>query len=261
MRSNRLRELLDGDLCTIGTRLQSVAPTTVEIVGHTGLFDYVEFLAEYAPFDLHDLENFCRAAELHNMSTMIKVEPPWRSVAQRAIGSGFQSVLFADCCTSDDAGECVRVVRPDTPVDLGTYGAATRRMALMSFAGDPDYVQALRDIVIIMMIEKASAVDQLDRILTVDGIDMVQWGPTDYSMSNGQPGARNSPEVKRVERQVIDTCLQAGVPPRAEIGSVDDAKYYLDLGIRHFSLGTDISILFQWLRTSGENLRKAIESY
>jgi 4-hydroxy-2-oxoheptanedioate aldolase len=50
-----------------------------------------------------------------------------------------------------------------------------------------------------------------------------------------------------------------GVQPRAEINSPDEARYYLDLGVRHFCIGTDISILFQWLKTNGEGLRKAIE--
>ena len=93
MRSNRLRELLDAGKPTIGTRVQSIWPSIVEILGHTGMFDYVEFLAEYAPFDLYALDNFCRAAELFDMSAMIKIDQsPQQFYAQRAIGSGFQSV-------------------------------------------------------------------------------------------------------------------------------------------------------------------------
>jgi 2-keto-3-deoxy-L-rhamnonate aldolase RhmA len=109
------------------------------------------------------------------------------------------------------------------------------------------------------MIEKKTAVEQLEEILAVAGVDMIQWGPADYSMSIGQTGQRSSPEIRRVERQVIETCLQAGIPPRAEIGSVDQAKYYLDLGVRHFGLGTDITILFNWLKDHGDALRQELE--
>ena len=52
--------------------------------------------------------------------------------------------------------------------------------------------------------------------------------------------------------------MKAGIPPRAEINRVDDAKYYLDLGVRHFSLGTDILILHNWLKENGESLRKVM---
>jgi 2-keto-3-deoxy-L-rhamnonate aldolase RhmA len=259
VRPNKLRALLNSGQPTIGTRVHSTWPSVVEAIGHAGVFDYVEFLAEYAPFDLYALDNFCRAAERFDMSTMIKIDQePRRFLAQRAIGAGFQSVLFADCRTVEDARECVRAVRPDTPEDGGHYGAAMRRFAYMDYGGGPDYVQALRDVVVVLMIEKKSAVDHLEEILSVGGIDVIQWGPADYSMSVGRPGAWNDPEVKAVERRVIETSLKMGVPPRAEIGSVAQAKYYLGLGVRHFSLGTDLSILYRWLKQSGESLRKAI---
>jgi len=259
MRRNKLRELLKTGQSSIGTRVHSTWPSVVEVLGHTGAFDYVEFLAEYAPFDLYALDNFCRAVELFDMSAMIKIDQQPRGfLAQRAIGAGFQSVLFADCRTVEDARECVRAVRPDTLEDGGLHGAAMRRFAYMSYGGGPDYVQALRDVVVVLMIEKKPAVDCLEEILSVDGIDMIQWGPTDFSMSIGWPGRRNDPEVKAVERRVIETALKMGVPPRAEIGSVDQAKYYLDLGVRHFNLSTDLSILYAWLKQNGESLRKVI---
>jgi 2-keto-3-deoxy-L-rhamnonate aldolase RhmA len=259
VRPNKLRSLLDAGQPTIGTRVQSTWPSIIEVIGHTGAFDYVEFLAEYAPFDLYALDNFCRAAELFDMTAMIKLDQePRQFLAQRAIGAGFQSVLFTDCRTVEDARACVRIVRPETPEDGGIYGVAMRRFAFMGYGGGPEYVQALRDVVLVLMIEKKPAVDHLEEILSVDGIDMVQWGPADYSLSIGRPGERGSPEVRAVERRVIETALRMGVPPRAEIRTVDQAKYYLDLGVRHFSIGVDISILYDWLKHNGEDLRRAI---
>ena len=49
-----------------------------------------------------------------------------------------------------------------------------------------------------------------------------------------------------------------GVPPRAEINSADEAKYFLDMGVRHFCIGTDINILYNWCRQQGDALRKAL---
>ena len=65
-------------------------------------------------------------------------------------------------------------------------------------------------------------------------------------------------EIKATERRVLETCLKMGIPPRAEIGSAEQAKHYLDLGVRHFCIGTDITILYSWLKENGENLRKVI---
>ncbi len=260
MRSNKLRELLNAGKPSIGTRVHSTWPSIVETIRHTGLFDYVEFLAEYAPFDLYALDNFCRAVELFDMTAIIKVDQEPRGfLAQRGIGAGFQGVLFADCRSVDDVQQCVRIVRPETPEDGGTHGVGVRRFAYMGDAGSAEYVQALRDVVVMIMIEKQAAVERLEEILSVKGIDMIQWGPADYSMSIGRPGERNSPEVKAVERRVFETALKMGVPPRAEINSVDQAKYYLDLGVRHFNIGADLSILFNWWKTNGDKLKKALE--
>jgi 4-hydroxy-2-oxoheptanedioate aldolase len=231
----------------------------VEAIGHTGVIDYVEFVAEYAPFDLYALENFCRAAELHDMSAMIKIDQePRRFLAQRGIGAGFQSVLFADCRSADEARDCVRAVRPETPEAGGLHGVGTRRSTYMLHGGTPAYVQALNDIVVALMMEKKSAVEQLDQILDLGGIDMIQWGPADYSMSIGRPGEWFHPDVRAVERRVIEASVKRGIPPRAEINSPDQAKYYLDLGVRHFSIGTDILIIHDWIKRNGEELRKAI---
>ena len=57
---------------------------------------------------------------------------------------------------------------------------------------------------------------------------------------------------------MFEAALKIGVPPRVEINSVDQAKYYLDLGVRHFSLGTDLAVLHAWWKQEGDALRKAI---
>ena len=259
MRSNKLRELLNAGQPTVATHIHTTWPSIIEAIGHTGMYDYVEFVGEYGPYDLHDLDNMCRAGELHNMGMMIKIDQEPRGfLAQRAIGSGFQSVLFSDCRSADEVRECVRIARPETPEDGGTYGVATRRFTYMGYGGTPEYVQALREVVVVLMIEKQGAVDNLEEILSIDGVDMIQWGGSDYSMSVGKAGQRNSPEIKAVERKVIETSLNMGVPPRAEINTADQAKPYLDLGVRHFCIGTDVNILHNWWQAHGDNLRKAI---
>ena len=255
MRPNRLRELLSAGRPSLGTHLHSTWPSVVEVVGHTRRFDYIEFSGEYAPYDLHGLDHFCRAAELHDMGTMIKLDQEPRTwLAQRAIGAGFQSVLFADIRTADDARACVRAVRPDTPTGGGSYGAADRRNSYWGEAATEPYITALEEIVVVVMIEKREAVEQLDEILAVPGIDMIQWGPADYAMSIGRPGGWYDPDVIAVERDVLARSLAAGIQPRAEITEPSEAQAYLDQGVRHFCIGTDLNILHRWLDERGAQL-------
>ncbi len=261
MRPNILRQKLQNNEPTLGTHIQSTWPSFVEAIGHTGHYDYIEFIAEYAPFDLHDLDNMGRAADLYNMSMMIKVDAEHRGyVAQRAVGAGFHSVLFADVRSAEEADACIRLIRADTPGDDGSYGVAMRRFSYMGYGGTSDYVQALRDIVVVIMIEKQSAVDQLEEILAVDGVDMVQWGAADYAMNIGKPGQRTAPEVLETQEYVFRKSLEKGVPPRAELRFLDGSeKPYLDMGIKHFCIGTDITILHKWWDDNGAQMRKELE--
>jgi 2-keto-3-deoxy-L-rhamnonate aldolase RhmA len=260
MRPNPIRQALRDGRPTFATHLFSQWPTIVEMVGHTGLFDYVEFSGEYAPYDLFSLDNFCRAAELHGMSSMMKLDQePRRYLAQRAIGAGFQSVLFADIRTVEDVREAVRSVRSDSPQGGGTYGAADRRAMLVATAGTHRYIEALDEIVVAIMIEKASAVEQLDEILAVPGVDMIQWGPADYAMSIGRPGDWYHPDIKKVERYVFEKCIAAGIPPRLELNRPDDAAPFLEMGVQHFCMNADIYIIHDWLRQNGRALRDLVE--
>jgi len=110
-----------------------------------------------------------------------------------------------------------------------------------------------------VMIEKASAVENLEAMLSVKGVDMVQFGPADYSMSIGIPGQWDHPRVKEAEAHVIKTALRLGVAPRVEIDTPDQARPYLDMGVRHFCMGWDVGILFDWFKSNGATLRAMAE--
>ena len=261
MRRNRLRELLDADQPSLGTHLHSSWPSIIELVGHSGMFDYVEFVAEYAPYDLYALENLGRAVDLFDhMSAMMKIEQEPRTyLTVRSIGSGIQNVLFADPRTVEDVEQCVRAVRAESPKSGGIHGVGMRRdVRFVLEGGSPAFVQALDDAVIALMIEKESAVENLEDLLSVKGVDMVQFGPADFAMSIGIPGEWSHARVKEAERFVIETALRMGIAPRAEISHPDEAQPYLDMGVKHFCIGTDVSILFEWFKQNGQAMRETL---
>lgn len=224
MRRNLLRERLNAGQSTVGTHILSCWPTLVELIGHSGQYDYVEFTAEYAPFDMHDLDNLGRAFEVANLGGMIKIEQTqYTHQAMRAIGSGFQSVLFADIRSVEDAKAGVDAVRAETTMAAGARGRGRlgvgmrRDVGVVRHGGQPAYVEALNDVVIAIMVEKKSCVDDLERILSVPGIDMVQFGGSDFSMSIGKPAQYTDPEVVAAEKYTIETALRMGKNPRVEL--------------------------------------------
>ncbi len=261
LRRNRLRELLDSGSPSLGTHLLSTWPTITELVGQTGHFDYVEFVAEYAPWTMHDLDNLGRAIELFpDFTGMIKIEQHTRGhLAMRAIGSGIQNILFADIRTPADALECVRAVRPEHPDDRGLHGAGMRRDArTVMHVGSPEWTRALRESVVVLMIEKKEAIANLDEILSIEGVDMVQFGPADYALSMGWSRLDAADAIRDTERQVIEKAISKGIQPRAEIADASKASWYTDLGVRHFCVGHDVGILYNWWAEQGRLMRGAM---
>lgn len=263
MKRNRLRELLNQGKPTLGTHVIAPWPGIVEVIGHSGAFDYIEYVGEYSPFSLEQLDNFGRAIELFpNMSSMMKVEEQTRGfIATRAIDAGIQNVLFTDCRSAEDVRECIRLVRPETPEAGGIHGSSMRRNVGYGLEGGSEaWVKAMNDVVIAIMIEKKGAIENLEEILSVKGVDMVQFGPSDYSISIGKPGQRRSPEVQKAHQDMIEMALKKGVAPRVEIGSFEQAKPYIDMGVRHFCIGWDIRTIYQWCQQQAEGMRKLLAS-
>ncbi len=259
MRRNRFRELLKNDQPTLGTRILSSWPTVIELVGHSGMFDYVEFCGEYAPYDHITLENMGRAIELFDhLSGMIKIEQESRAhTAVRAIGAGFQSVLFADPRSVDEVEQCVRSIRTERPQSGGLHGVNMHRAAVLE-AGSEAWAKAMDDVVIALMIEKREAIENLEALLSVPGVDMVQFGPADYSNSIGLTGQFTHPKVKEAERYMIETAQKMGVAVRVELNQPRDFESYRNIGIKHFNVGIDLKTLFTWFCESGSAMRREL---
>lgn len=253
---NKFRTLLSEGKPTLSTRLHSMSPLITEAVGALHKYDYVEFVGEYAPFDQYGMENLVRAAEVHGMSTMMKMDFQSRAyVAQKSIASGFQSLLFTDHTTPEQIEESIKMVTPKCPQKGGYMGYAARRwIGFESFANQDEYIEAVCRTVKAFMVEKKEVVDNIDEFLSVPGIDMVQFGPNDYALSAGFNMADNKPLVREAEKKVIKACHDHGIRPRVELNSAADAEFYLDLGVKDFSLGLEMRVLQGFLTKEGDAL-------
>jgi 4-hydroxy-2-oxoheptanedioate aldolase len=264
---NVLRKLLSEGKPTFGTHIVTPWPGTFEIVGNSGVFDYVEYISEYSPWTLPLLDDIGRTMELFpNMATMIKIDEQSRAIlTSRALDSGFQSVLFADVRTADDVRECIRFVRAELPDTGGIHGTSGRRHSggyggARGGSATEEWVKEMNDVVIVVMIEKKAAMINLEGILSVKGIDMVQFGPSDYSISIGKPGQIMNPETQQAEREMIKLALEKGIAVRVETGDPKEAKAYFDMGVRNFCVGTDTMILSDWCKQQANGSVKSMLS-
>lgn len=259
---NSFRQKLDAGAPTIGTHFMLADPDVPELIGDSGAFDYAEFVAEYSSFDMTLLSHLARSAQCGNLPLMIKLDQAGQAFwAQAALGAGFKSVLFTDIRTPDDVVRAHQSVRADAPGVDGHMGVKLRRPALAGY-NPSRYGTDLDSIVTLIMIEKDVAFQDLDAILTVARdlkIDMTQWGPADFSFSRGQPELMGTDEIREIEETVIRKSIEYGVAPRIEIGAVEQAPRYLDLGVRHFCIGWDRFVVQSGLAALGKGLRTLID--
>lgn len=260
---NTFREKLDAGQPTVGTHILFTDPDIPELVGDLGLFDYGEVAAEYSVLDMTLLYHQARAAQCGNLPLMIKPDQESQGFwTQAAMGAGFKAVLFTDIRTPEDIDECHRIIRADNPDQGGMVGVKLRRPALASYDTDA-YLQDLNAFVFAIMIEKNIAVENIDAIFErarERGVLMTQWGPADFGFSRGQPGLMGTPDIRAFEETVIAKSLEYGLRPRIEIGAVEQAKRYIDLGVKDFCIGWDRFILRAALGQLGEGLSKLLET-
>ena len=262
--SNTLRGKLNRDAPTVGTHIMFADPDIAEIVGDSGLFDYAEFVAEYAAFDMSLLYHMARAAQCGGgLPLMLKPDQANQAFwAQAALGAGFKGILFTDVRSPEDVDACHRAIAPDTPEHGGWMGVKLRRPALASYDTE-GYLEDLKSTVFAIMIEKNVAMENIDQVLErarARGVDFTQWGPADFGFSRGQPRLMSTPDIRPFEERVIRKSLDCGLRPRIEIASVEQARRYVDLGVRDFCIGWDRFILRSALTELGEGMRKLMEA-
>ena len=253
-----MRALVDRG-SSVGTHIISPWPGIVEIVGRTGQFDYVELVGEYSPWDLQGLDNFARAAELCDLGTVFKVEEQLAGfVATRAIDAGFEALLFTDCRSAKAVSNCIALVRPETPNDRGVHGCGLRRSVCydLEISSSEAWREAMRKVVIIIMIEKKWAMDELGAILKIPGVDMIQFGPGDYSITIGKYAG----DVLDIQKQMIEKALKAGVAPRVELPTADGAEPFIELGVRHFCIGWDVDAWKRFCLKEGGRMNALLKS-
>ena len=258
IRENLLRKKLRNGEPTVATRIWSTNPIITETVGASGNFDYMEFAAEYSAFTQRDLEDICRAAELYEMATIIKVDFQNRGyVAQKAIAAGFQGVMFVDHETPEQVEESIRLTMPSTPEGGGVFGYPSRRfIGCQTHVLPMEQAAHMTEVVRCFMIEKVRALDSIEEICSIPGVDMVQFGSGDWSMNQGF-NRTDRPEVcAEAERRMIECALRHGVRPRCEVQTPEAARYYYELGVRDFCLNDEMSALRRFWNTEGKALRE-----
>ena len=161
---------------------------------------------------------------------------------QSCLDRGIQTIFGPGVDDKDDAQQLVDACR-FPPIGKRGIGGAPRWVEYENVAGRAQIEEANREILVVAFLEHLDAMENLDEIMKVDGIDAYYVGPADASLSLGVPGETDHPRVTKCENQVREAAHAHGrkyigdyiVGTRATHLFLDGAKAFLDAHVEELS--------------------------
>jgi len=212
---------------------------SVEVIAGTG-FDWLLLDCEHSPNELESLLAQLQAAAPYPTHPIVRV--PWNDMVniKRVLDVGAQSLLIPYVSTAEEARSAVSFTRYPPAGVRGVAGTtrATR------FGRIKDYAKrAHEEICVLVQVETQGALDNIEAICAIDGVDGVFVGPADLHASLGYTGEIANPKVKPLIDEAIRRIRKAGKAPGILTPNEADAKHWLGCGALFVAVGADVGIL------------------
>ena len=239
-----------------GMWLCSGSPLVAEIAAGSGL-DWLLIDMEHSPVSLGSVLAQLQATAAYPITPMVRVPVGETVVIKQVLDQGAQNLLVPMVSTAEQARSMVEAVHYP-PRGRRGVGSALSRSArwnrVEGYLGD-----AAQHVALFVQIESAEAVENIEDILAVDGIDGIFVGPSDLSASMGLLGQQSHPDVAAAVRRCITAARSAGVPVGVNAFDPDMARGYVEAGADFLLVGADVLMLArgseelaaQWGPTAG----------
>jgi 4-hydroxy-2-oxoheptanedioate aldolase len=236
---NAFKRALQAGKAQIGLWSSLSSSYTVEVIAGAG-FDWILLDSEHSPADIENLLRQLQAAAAYPSHPVVRV--PWNDMVamKRVLDVGAQSLLVPYVSTAAEARSAVSFTRYPPAGVRGVAGTtrATR------FGRVKDYARrAHEEICLLVQVETQAALDNIEQICAVDGIDGVFIGPADLHASMGFPGEIANPKVKPLIDEAIRRIRKSGKAPGILTPSEADARHWLQCGALFVAVGADVGIL------------------
>jgi 4-hydroxy-2-oxoheptanedioate aldolase len=236
---NTFKRALKAGKAQIGLWSSLSSNYTVEVIAGAG-FDWILLDMEHSPNDLESALTQLQAAAPYPSHPVVRV--PWNDMVsiKRLLDIGAQSLLVPYVSTPAEARQAVSYTRYPPAGVRGVAGTtrATR------FGRVKDYARrAQEEICLLVQVETQQALDSIEAICGIDGVDGVFIGPADLHASLGYPGEIANPKVKPLIDDAIRRIRKAGKAPGILTPSEADARHWLECGALFVAVGADVGIL------------------
>ena len=210
MKENRAKRIVRDGGMALGTYVGGIAdPQIVEIIGHAG-FDAAFIDMEHTSFDLRDVQLMVMAAERVGITPVVRTPGFDPAFILRLLDMGVQGIQLPHVNDAAAARAAVQAVRY-APLGERGMAAATRAADYGKIPLAEHMAQSNREIMLAVMIEELSALEEVEEIASTPGIDLVVVGPADMSRALGVGGQTNHPKLVQTIGRVAEIVRKSGV--------------------------------------------------
>lgn len=252
--SNPFKRALREGRPQIGLWLGLADPYVAELLAATG-FDWLLIDGEHAPNDLRQVLSQLQAIAPYPVHPIVRPVQGDVALLKQYLDIGAQTLLVPMVETADQAARVVAATRYP-PAGIRGVGSALARASRWNQI-DGYLNKADEQVCVLVQAESARALENLDAIAAVDGVDGVFFGPADLAASLGHIGKPSEPVVQQAIAQGIATVRRAG--KAAGILSADPllARGYLQMGALFVAVGVDTTLLVRAARDLAQSFNSA----
>jgi 2-keto-3-deoxy-L-rhamnonate aldolase RhmA len=243
-----LKEKIGRKELTIGSWIQLGYPQTTEVVATAG-FGFVVIDMEHTSIASHELLSSIQIASLAGTPVLVRVGTNDPLLIKRAMDAGADGIIVPMVETRDQA---LRARDAIYYPPKGTRGVGLARAQGFGLDFDAYRKRMESETILIAQIEHRRAVDELDAILDVDGVDGLFVGPYDMSGSFGRPGDFEHPDVKAALSRVAEVVKAHSKPSGFHVVQPDPKALAQRIaeGYRFIAYGTDMVFFADMIRRS-----------
>ena len=231
MKPNRMKAKLGAGGPALGCSVMIPSPQIVEMLGHAG-FDWVLLDCEHGSLGPADVELMAIAADAVGITAIARPRSNATADIQGVMDRGVMGVQVPHVNSAADAREVIAAVKYH-PLGRRGLAAGTRAAVYDAHGTLAEYVHAANAATLIaVQLEEQAAIDNIDELLAVDGIDVFFIGPSDLSQSMGHPGNPRAPSVARAIDESFRKMVAAGRTPGTP-AVAENVREVIGKGVRY----------------------------
>ncbi len=226
----------------VGVFSKTSDPSFIEILGHAG-YDFVIIDLEHGPNSVSNTQHLIRAAETGGILPVVRTKENNMSMIGEVLDIGAGGIQVPQITLRKGAEEAISNAKF---APLGSRGVCRFvRAARFSAMDRYEYFRQANEAVVILQIEGRQALENIDAIISVPGIDIIFIGPYDLSQSLGIPGQVDHPLIAEKVKEMIAVCSKKNIAVGTFVDTIEHARKWRDAGIKYLAYSVDVGIFYE----------------